>query len=666
MNKVFEYYTMLMTRWIPSRPMDAIMPFFLTLLYEEKIESVDSREELLIKFKDKFGFDINYFLVHNLLIKFCKDGLCKRDNDKYKFDYQNIDKKFIIDSKITDNTHDDIEYLLSDFIKYCGDEEFNKNTAEKTLKEFLKNYDIEFIHSFESINSEVTDVYMYFFIEYVKNIYEKNAKAYSILVKICEGNMIKSILLNENVSTVDLYEGQLIFLDTPIVLKILGYYGEFIQKEYQYLVECWINQGVEIYVYQHSKVEIENVLNVAARWVEALNVDNSKTSETTKYFRKKGFTKEDVINELGNLEDNLSKNNILIYERIESREDFFTENEDEIRSIIVKIYNKSNPRYYYDSLQSAEYIDYDVKSIVDTYIIRGKKKVQKYSESKAFFVTNNLGIIQAINEYNNKHYPNTLMPVIKDTYIGMIVAANSQTQIDGFVEKNLIAFCYGAYKPTKDQLSKYTLKLDELRGKNEINEKQYFILKNHADIDELIAQKTLGYSEEITDHTIFEIYDELKSSVTKEIVEEKDREIKQIQLKHEEQIKDIEKTNTELLNAEINAKDQEIKQKDKDIYSLCIDEYNEYKKKIRVGFIIVAILLFLLTGIKFIFFDLKELNFWNIVSSVFLLLFPAIYSTFTFIKEDKIFRKLVKRKKKNLINKYNLSDEYLKKFNNFE
>ena len=383
MNKIFEYYAMLMSKWIPSKPTDAILPFILTLLHEEKITQIDTKD-LIVKFKNKYGFDINYFIVHNVLQDFCYTGICSRKGEYYEVKFEKINDDFLIKTTEIDDIQRDIQKLLESFIDFADDIEINFDIAEKALFHFLGNYDVEVINATDLKEVEESDVYNFFFIEYVKKIYEDNEYLYNILVKICEGNMIKSILLNENINTTQVFNNQKIFLDTPIALKILGYYGEFIQKEYEYLIRCWLNQGAEVYIYDHTFIELESVFAVSSKWVESKEIDNTKTSEVTKYFRKMRYSKEEVDDELFKLSENLKHKNIRKYEKKNEPVEFFYENEDEIKNEIIHVYTQNNPRYYYPDYESKIYIDYDVKSIVYSYLIRENNNVRKYNDATVF------------------------------------------------------------------------------------------------------------------------------------------------------------------------------------------------------------------------------------------------------------------------------------------
>ena len=248
------------------------------------------------------------------------------------------------------------------------------------------------------------------------------------------------------------------------------------------------------------------------------------------------------------------------------------------------------------------------------------------------------------------------MPIIKDTYIGMIVSASDPKKTEGFVQKNLIAFCYGAFKPSKKTIEKYIAKVEELRNKEEITEKQYFMLKNHSSVEDLIAQKTLGFSEEITDHTIFEVYDGIIDEETKEIIKEKDLELVEMEEKHKLEIEKIEEKHKIEIDemSDKNLEDTEIFYKEK--VEIAQKEFDGFKLKFKFYYSLGIIIFLAALILKFIYIDIKvSKSVFNFILTSFLLLI-SIASILDLFAFGKIFRYFSKKKIDKLVIKYSLKD----------
>src|SRR5690554_6486555 len=247
MNKMLHYYSMIKSKWVPNNPITTFWPFIMTLFKEEKIEETNFKE-LSGMIEEKFGFSIPIFLLRNLIDKAATNNICSQKDDKIMVDLKKISSEFIIDDKLTNKFIKEIYDIVNEYIAFCEDENLSKEKAEETLNTFVEKYDVSIASDsyIKEEREEESDVYVYFFTEFVKDIFWNKKDLYNALIRICEGNMVRSILMNKDVNQVKSFHNQTIYLDTPVLLRVLGYYGEYIEQEYGVLIESWIKQGAKL------------------------------------------------------------------------------------------------------------------------------------------------------------------------------------------------------------------------------------------------------------------------------------------------------------------------------------------------------------------------------------------------------------------------------------
>jgi len=644
MNKALQYYAMIISKWIPNSPVETFYPFFVTMISEEKVIDADMKQ-LVSLFEEKFGFQISSFIMHNILIRATKRDICTMQNDLYHFSVENEKKSSLISESLRQSTTNNIDTLIREFVTYCNDSEVDSSVAEVTLVRFVQAYDVDIVAKLQGFSENEKDVYLYFFTEFVKHIYEEKKKLYEILVTVCEGNMIRSILLNEHIDTTHTYEGQMIFLDTPIMLKIFGYYGEFIKNEYLFLLKCWKNQGANIFVYEHTVKEIEHVLMVSSRWVENPDIDISKSSMVTLHFRSCGMTKQDVESELVLIEKNLEQLNINIFSMNVEPLDMFSENEDIIKNRIIEAYTERKYPNFNHEFEDAQYVEYDVKSIFYTYLIRANNTITKLSDAKAIFVTNNHGIISAVTRYHTERYKQTLVPVIKDTYIGMIVVANNLLESKDYVRSNLIAMCYSAYKPSSAIRKTYVDQVNKLKETNRIDNDDFILLKNFGEVSDLLAQKTRGYSDDVSDEILFDVLGEIKAKLVIDERKSSERAMERQKQEHErvvqiEKQKSEETTNNEYLKRLNLAKE-------------------DYSTRVKIGTIIYSCIFAIIVTtaiLKLILIDLPQKAAFGeyVVTSIFFI-FAVIQVALYFFSHSNIIEKLLHNRKNKIAQKYEVN-----------
>lgn len=651
MNRAIQYYAMIKSGWLPDNIKDTFYPFFITLLYNEA--NTYKMENLSQKFEEKYGFSISHFILSYLLERAMRENCVEIQNDRIIILRDKIDKKLLIDEIQVDEENARIIDFLKDFVKSYDETEINLDKAFEILDLFLKRYDFNIISSSLDFSDDEQNVFMYFFIDYVRKIHNENTQQYNTLVSICEGNMIRSMLLNDNIEINNIYKGQCIFLDTPVVLQVLGFCGEYLEKEYKFLVSSWIKQGANVYVYRHTVLEIDEVLQTAERYVESIDIDISRSSKVLLYFRELRYKRSDVRQIIVQLNVLLKDNSILVYEDIEI-DDRYSENEEEIKASIIEQYQK-NARYERD-YGNASFIDCDVRSIWNTYMLRKDNQVRKINEAKALFITNNRGIIAAVNNYNNKYYKLSLSPVIRDTYIGMLVVANNLSTTTDYVSRNLIAVCSSAYKPTTSIKQNYLKEVTELRKKSSITEDDYILLKNYPEVSDLLSQKTLGFTEDLSDAVIFEVLESIKIRI---IVDEKKKmqeELKSKDLKNQKDLEDV-KTQTAL-----QIEESEFKRK-KDRIEYANNDYIKFHKKLLAIYWFSYAILLIGTFYMWIY-NLQNESYGE--NKYIIFIFSGFLTLYTFVvileqatKKGIVVKYILKRKKIALSEYYEINVEQI-------
>lgn len=643
MNRAIQYYAMIKSGWLPDNIKDTFYPFFITLLYHEV--NTYRMEDLSLKFEEKYGFNISHFILSYLLERAIKDSYVNIENDRIIILRDQLDKKLLIDEVKVDIENAKIIDFLQSFVKSCNETEINLDKAFEILDLFLKRYDFNIISSTLDFSEDEQNVFMYFFIDYVRNIHRNNTQQYNTLVSICEGNMIRSMLLNDNIEINNIYKGQCIFLDTPVVLQVLGFCGEYLEKEYKFLVSSWIKQGANVYIFRHTLLEIDEVLQTAERYVESIDVDISRSSKVLLYFRELRYKRSDVRQIIVKLSDLIKNNQISIYEDVEI-DDRYSENEEEIKSSIIEQYQK-NRRYERD-YESATFIDYDVKSIWNTYMLRKDNQVRKISESKALFITNNRGIIAAVNNYHNKYYKFSLSPVIRDTYIGMLVVANNLNTTTDYVSRNLIAICSSAYKPTTAIKQSYIKEVTELRKKSSITEDDYILLKNYPEVSDLLSQKTLGFTEDLSDTVIFEVLGSIKIKMIEHEKTTMQEELKSKDLKNSKDLEEVR------IQSTLQIAESESKNKQDRINYACND-YKKIRLKILITYYSFYGILLIATIYMWVDKILNELYRENMFFIIVLSGIVTVYTIIVIIEQatqKSVFVKSILKKKKIKLSKY--------------
>ena len=74
-------------------------------------------------------------------------------------------------------------------------------------------------------------------------------------------------------------------------------------------------------------------------------------------------------------------------------------------------------------------------------------------------------------------------------------------------------------------LNKFSKEIDNLKNNNQITKYEYYLLKNYEVTDSMLSDKTMGNIENVNENTTYEILNEIKFEMKKDVVEQLNEEI---------------------------------------------------------------------------------------------------------------------------------------------
>lgn len=122
-----------------------------------------------------------------------------------------------------------------------------------------------------------------------------------------------------------------LYIDTPIIFRLLGYYGDFYEHEYKFLIQSLIEKNCKIYIFKRNYDEVLKVLRTAERYVESTQYDMARSSDVCNYFRSQNMRTEDVAEEIELLNSHLTELGIELFtDGIDWDDKLFVESYDSI------------------------------------------------------------------------------------------------------------------------------------------------------------------------------------------------------------------------------------------------------------------------------------------------------------------------------------------------
>jgi len=427
------------------------------------------------------------------------------------------------------------DYALSEFkIKYSNEQ------IKKIFNSYL--YTVA-----KEKNVEAQDSKDYFiFQRFLSYLFENNRNDSEIIENFGIANQIQDLVLNGETDKPDFLKGCIIFLDTPIIMKRLGYDGIELSDVYKNFFEDLKKAGATLKVFEHTFEELWGILFNFKRCV-AQNIFDAKGVNTFLKARKSflderneelSLTKEIIRDNIKNLDIEIF--DISAEDNIENTTDFsaWEFNAESFRKHIIsedESYEKFKAR-----------LDKDVQSIAAISRLRqreGISKIESFEDGKYYLLVDNYALVNAIKAYykelEKKNRKNELL--LENTIIFNLwqnLSNNSELNKSLFRSK-----CFALNtidEKFKDTLYRETRKIEAYNADVEINQQ----LVNNPLLENEV------FAESIKDNKFDKEY---IAKTLLNTISKKEKELKNL---HQE---------------ELNRKDEDIQKKENEKRALLID-----------------------------------------------------------------------------------------------
>ncbi|EMF80869.1 hypothetical protein LEP1GSC188_3143 [Leptospira weilii serovar Topaz str. LT2116] len=348
--------------------------------------------------------------------------------------------------------------------------------------------------------------------------------------------LLSSFLLAPPISETASLKNVEVYLDTPIVLKLLGYQGTNFSEAYNELTNLIITQGGLLKIYENTYTETEGIISDCRNWLENPKFNPTSASPVLLNFIENGWKISDVDLTLQKLEGIIKSKNIeMVTGEYRKEEDKYQIDEVELRNAIIKKYNETN--YRFEEWKKKDVIDKDVRSVALTHRKKHNLFSTSLSKSRYIFMTSNASLASATRELERENKGiknNVIWSCLTDIELGTILWLNSPEQIVNYNTRRLLACCTQALQPDNRLRSLFIAELEKKKKDKTFTEDEYNFLKVHGIAIGLMMDKTLGDPDNFYPKLPEEILEEIRAAAIKGKEEESIAKIDEAQKRAED------------------------------------------------------------------------------------------------------------------------------------
>lgn len=319
---------------------------------------------------------------------------------------------------------------------------------------------------------------------FVTYLAEQDQQRFGYVVEAAKGAMLAAVLLLDTSGFKDSLADLSLVFDTPVLMDVLGFHGEFAQVAAKQLVQLARTQSAKLVTFDHSVSELEGILEHIA---QALRKGSRSRSTSTGYlhFADIGASPADLALLLSQVRDLLSD---ALIEVIPRPDGYYKYGLDETR---LEDLIQSKVHYFQDSARIN-----DVISLSSTHRLREGRKAKGLEHCRAVLVTSNANLVMGAVEFDERGDGFPL--AITTDAVASILWVRSPASGPDTPREMLLASAYAGMQPSPSTWSRYLDEVEHLESTNAVSADEAVLLRTSRASRQSLMEETLGQSEAVS------------------------------------------------------------------------------------------------------------------------------------------------------------------------
>ncbi len=491
--------------------LDYLIPFILDVLVSHRQDAVT--DELVTQLLEaNFGLKVPIKGVHHVLRRMAKDGrYLQKENDVF---FTVADLPDVGISKKRRDAVTRIQRVYDSLCRFVPSVQstgvvWDDNDAAKAILAFLGRFTVDCLKSYVfntalPIVPEGDSKELYIVSRFLKHVYENDRPLFEDFIVLVKGQMYANALTCPDLESLEKKFGRVTFyLDTPLILNLLGLHGEGLRQVTQELITLIRDLKGSLAIFSHTSEEVKGVLEYAAE-----NLDNPHaSSKILREVRNTNTTLSDLLVMIGQLEEKLAP----LHVRVLSTPTYSNHNTQIDESTFQ---NVLEDEVHYHGKYG---VRYDINSVRSIYALRQSISPARLEDAGAVFVTSNSAFARAAFDFGKTHNSTReVSSVVTDYSLANVAWLKAPLKRPLLPEKETLAICYAALEPGKELFNKYVAMMDQLRSTESISEQEHAILRLSPLAQKELMDLTLGDEKALTGSGLREILDRVKQNLVEE------------------------------------------------------------------------------------------------------------------------------------------------------
>lgn len=313
---------------------------------------------------------------------------------------------------------------------------------------------------------------------FISHLGEKDSIAFGYIVDLVKGAILAAV--------VELGTGQLkrrlndlnFVLDTPILLKALGFQGAAQQRAVIQTIQLANEHSAQVVCFPHTIKEVDGVLDSVVPVLRSRGARSGALREVDAHFLDKGSTAADIEIERGNLRTSIQRLGI---REVPTPDTHYQYGLDEavLDDLLEKVVHYRSPTTR----------RYDVDTLSAVHRLRKGSSPAEFERCGWVVVTDNDKVVRAARKVDERHeWPLAML----DADMAALLWVRSPAVSDDLPRNQLLATVYSGMQPGGHLWAKYLDEIERLQVSGRVNDDDALLLRARPEARAALMTVTLG------------------------------------------------------------------------------------------------------------------------------------------------------------------------------
>lgn len=508
-GKILASLALLSARWNDDHK-SYLDNFVLFLVYsvEVKCQGVATEKEAAAALDAEFGLKLPYAVVRDILKRAAKEKYGSYSGSEFHTNKTSVPKIVaeMQNSRIQSLREQDV--LIRKFSEFANSKHslnWERSVAEGILQDYVEKNGSQLLHqSLSNLQRETeseNEGNEFVFFEWVENLLENDLTSFRWLEEMIKGAMLAmAIVLPTQLETTRKFRSTTIWLDTPLILQLLGFLGSEMREYMIEIIDLAQKQNAKIRVFSHVLNESKGVIRAAAGDIYNLEVQ-AKPGSVLAWFRSQKLSPTEILVLLQGIESKLLSKGIDFSDKPDHNE------KNQIDEIKLEKVLQDTVKYTNNST-----LKVDLESLSAIHRLRAGYVSDRLEDCRHLFLTNNDKLIRASGIFfsqSDKGWPIAML----DHIVGSLIWIKSPLSIPDLPKKRIIADALVSTHPSLNLWQNFVKEVDNLRNQQKISEEELLLMREGPEAEKVLMEVTAGGMYALNSETTLMIRDRIKDEI---------------------------------------------------------------------------------------------------------------------------------------------------------